>query len=108
MNTLAAKGPRRYPIDREQVTPPWIYDGEFRVTLPEGWHARLPPGQSLSSAFGSYRAQYTQEGRVVRVVRHLIGSRGIAAPERMPEVIDWIRSVSRDDIRFLVLEHATP
>lgn len=107
-NDLAARGARRYPIEKAEVTPPWVYDGEFVLTLPEGWRVRLPANVSVTSAFGSYSAEYGQTGRRVRVSRRLSGSRGIMAPDANDELINWIRSVSRDDVRFLVVERSNP
>jgi len=107
-NELAARGPRRYPIDVASVSGMAEVDMEFRVLLPEGWRARLPQNVTAASVFGSYRAEYVQEGRQLRVTRHLIGARGVQPPSRMGELIDWIRAMSRDDVPFLVLEHPGP
>lgn len=101
---LAARGPRRFPISVEAVVGPFELDAEFRLTLPEGWRARLPQGVSASSVFGNYRSEYSQEGRVVRVRRYLAGSRGTEPPSRIRELIEWVLAVSRDDVRYLVLE----
>src|SRR2546430_16699395 len=61
---LEARGPRRFPIDVAQVAGPHEESAELTLTLPEGWRAQLPPNVTAQSAFGSYRAEYAQAGRV--------------------------------------------
>lgn len=58
-----------------------------------------------SSAFGDYRAEYQQTGRQLHVLRQIRGARGTQPPDQMPVLIAWLKAVSRDDSRFLVLEH---
>ncbi|HWO87616.1 MAG TPA: DUF3857 domain-containing protein [Gemmatimonadales bacterium] len=101
---LSARGPRRFPISVDAIVGPFEFETELVLTLPAGWRARLPQGVSASSVFGSYRSEYVQEGRQVRVRRYLAGSRGVQPPDRIQELIDWVREVSRDDVRYLVLE----
>ena len=105
-NELAARGPRRFPIDVPSVAGVSELDMEFRVTLPEGWQARLPANVSAASAFGTFRAEYSQQGRVLSVKRYLAGARGTQPPEKIGELIDWLRAMSRDDVSFIVLEHS--
>lgn len=77
---------------------------ELRVTLPEGWSARLPDDVEASSVFGRYRAEYAQEGRELRVTRTMNGGRGTQPPEAIDALIAWLKDVSRDDARFIILE----
>jgi len=104
-NDLSARGPRRFPIDVSAVSGLGDLELEFAVTLPEGWRARLPENVVAASRFGSYRAEYVQDGRTVRVTRRLTGARGTEPPERVGELIEWIRAIARDDVPYLVLEH---
>jgi hypothetical protein len=76
----------------------------MHVTLPPGWRARLPANVSAESVFGHYSAKYTQEGRVLHIVREMTGATGIEPPERIGELIAWLRAVSADDARFIVLQ----
>jgi hypothetical protein len=76
------------------------------VTLPAGWTAHLPANVSATSEFGSYAAEYAQTGRVLRVVRRMTGRKGIAPPDHVQALIAWLRAVSTDDVRYIVLEHA--
>ncbi len=102
---LEAAGPRHDPIDAAAVVGPYEESSEFRLTLPEGWHGRLPPNVADSSEFGVYRAEYDQTGRQLRVLRQIRGAKGIQPAEQMPALLGWLKSISRDDARFLVLEH---
>jgi transglutaminase-like putative cysteine protease len=102
---LEARPPRRFPIDAAAVFGEHEIVSELRVTLPAGWRARLPQGVTATSVFGSYRAEYAQSGRVLTVRRSMTGARGIHPPARIAELIAWLRELSRDDVRFLVLEH---
>lgn len=101
---LEAAKPRRFPIDVAEIVGPVERVSDFRVTIPEGWRARLPPAVTARSAFGTYSAQYTQTGREVRAVRRIAGWRGIEPPHRVDELIAWMREVGKDDVRFLVLD----
>jgi hypothetical protein len=74
------------------------------MLLPEGWRASLPPNVSATSAFGSYNAEYSQQGRRLRVVRTMTGGRGIEPPESVGALIEWLRAVAEDDVRYIVLK----
>ncbi len=102
---LEARGPRRFPIDVAQVSGPHEEAAELTLTLPEGWRAQLPPNVTAQSAFGIYRAEYGQAGRVLHVARKLIGRKGIEPPGRSGELIQWLKDMGRDDVRYIVLEH---
>lgn len=102
---LEARGPRRFPIDAAQVIGPFEYLAELRLTLPAAWRARLPNAVAATSAFGAYRSEYVQDGRLLRVTRRLTGARGILPPDRIVDLIEWTRAMSRDDVRYIVLEH---
>lgn len=105
VSELESRGPRRFPIDAAAVIGPFEYVAEMRLTLPAGWRARLPNPVAAASAFGSYRSEYVQDGRLLRVTRQLTGARGILPPDRITDLVDWVRSMSRDDVRYIVLEH---
>jgi hypothetical protein len=75
-----------------------------QVTLPEGWQARLPAAVSARSAFGEYQAEYSQNGRELRVTRRIAGWLGTQPPDRIDDLIAWMRAVAKDDARFLVLD----
>ena len=101
---LESRGERRYPIDVEQVVGMVDDMTELRLRLPEGWRARLPEDVSANSVFGTYHATYKQTGRDVLVTRRMSGSRGIQPPERIAELLAWLREVAKDDVAFLVIE----
>ncbi|MGH7753556.1 MAG: hypothetical protein ACREN5_12135, partial [Gemmatimonadales bacterium] len=91
-------------IDAEQVIGPQEDIEEFRVTLPPGWRAQLPPSLTVESAFGAYQATYEQNGRELKVVRRMRGSRGVHPPERITDLIAWLKEVTRDDVKYVVLD----
>jgi transglutaminase-like putative cysteine protease len=97
--------PRKYPIDVADVVGPIVAISELNLTLPEGWHARLPPNVSATSAFGSYTAQYAQNGRVLHVTRRISGAKGTEPGDHVKALIAWLQSVSQDDVRFIVIDH---
>lgn len=100
----AREGPRRFDIDVESVIGPMERVSELRLTLPEGFRARLPENVVAESAFGRYSAEYAQEGRELRVVRTLSGLHGTRPAEELPELLRFLEEMSRDDAVFIVLE----
>ncbi|HEV7596119.1 MAG TPA: DUF3857 domain-containing protein [Gemmatimonadaceae bacterium] len=96
--------PRRFPIDAKRMSDMGLRTTELSITLPAGWKAKLPPGVIASGPFGTYRSDYTQAGRILRISRVSIGAKGIQPPERMPELIAWFRQVGKDDAKFILLE----
>lgn len=100
---LEAREERRFPIDVAKVFGPSVSQWEFRVTLPEGWTPHLPPAVRAESDFGHYLAEYTFDGRELRVTRRVWGREGIEPPSRLPDLVQWLRDVSADDVRYIVL-----
>jgi len=103
---LEARAPRRMPIDASAVIGAVTNLTETRITLPEGWHARLPPSVSAKSAFGSYESTYRQDGRVLIVTHNISGARGILSKDHAPDLIAWFREVAKDRVPFIVIEHS--
>ncbi len=98
--------PRKYPIDAEKIFGQEESVVEFRITLPEGWRARLPASLELSGPFGTYASTYEQNGRVLHIVRRTVGARGILPPARARDLLGFLRAISRDDPRLIILEHS--
>ncbi len=105
VDQVASHVPRRYPIDMAEVLGPEAFDQLFLITLPPGWRARLPAGVQVTGAYGDYASSYTQDGRVLRVERSGRGARGIQPPDKVADLIAFLRSIARDDARLIVLEH---
>ena len=103
---LEGRGPRRFPSDVGEVVGPRELLQELDVTLPEGWRAELPAAVSAVSAFGTYQAEYAQNGRVLHVMRLLRGNRGILPPDRIGDLVAWLKARSKDDVRFIVLRRS--
>lgn len=95
---------RRYPIDAARVFGPSTADWVVELTVPAGWRAKLPPADTATSAFGSYQASYRQDGRTVRIERRLAGARGIQPPDRVSDLIAWLKRIAADDAAYLVFE----
>jgi hypothetical protein len=105
MATELGKEPkRRFPIDATRLMGAGSRTTEFRITLPTGWKGKLPLSVTAISPFGSYRSEYAQDGRVMRIARTFTGSKAVLPPERMPELITWFRQVGKDDSKFILLE----
>jgi transglutaminase-like putative cysteine protease len=102
---LESHVPRKFPISVAAVIGPAVALEEYRITLPQGWRARLPAGVTASSAYGEYRSTYTQDGRELRVERRAEGARGIQPPEKVADLIAFIRAIAQDDPRLIMLEH---
>jgi hypothetical protein len=98
---------RRFDIDVADVIGPIQTVTEFRVTLPEGYRARLPENVTAEGIFGRYTAEYAQEGRELRVVRRMQGRRGTEPLARLPELVSFLRAMSRDDAVFIIVERAS-
>jgi len=101
---LERRKPRRYPIDISEVIGPIETVSELRMTLPPGWKAELPQNITESSRFGSYTAQYAQNGRELQITRRMTGARGTAPPDSIDALITWLRAISKDDVKFIVLK----
>jgi len=94
---------RRFPIDPAKLWGRRADDIEYIITLPAGWHADLPKSVSTASPFGIYQSEYTQEGNVLRLVRHIEGTTGVRPPEAVTELVAWFRAVAADDAKQIVL-----
>ncbi len=101
---IAALPVRRFPIDASKIIGLRTEITEFRVMLPDGWHARLPKGLSATSVFGSYTATYTQQGRELVMRHELMGTKGIFLPSRVNELVGWLRLIGTDNVKLIVLD----
>jgi transglutaminase-like putative cysteine protease len=97
--------PRRYPIAVADVIGPAVYAEDYRITLPPGWRAQLPAGVTATSVYGRYHSSYVQEGRTLRVERRVEGARGVEPPDRVAELVAFMRAIAQDDARLIMLEH---
>jgi hypothetical protein len=79
----------------------------LRLALPVGWAVRLPPSIDVTGKWGTYSAQYRQEGDTLLVTRRLQGARGIYPPDQISDLSRWLREIAQDDAPYLLLEPAT-
>jgi len=94
---------RRFPIDPAKLWGRRSSDIEYVLTLPAGWRADLPKSVSAASRFGIYQSEYTQDGNVLRLSRHIEGVTGVQPPEAIRDLIGWFRAVAADDAKQIVL-----
>lgn len=104
---LEARGQRRSPIEVAAIVGPYEERSEFRLELPDGWHAQLPHDVDAASEFGRYTASYSQVGRELRVVRTIAGATGVAPPDHIGALVRWLRQLSADDVRYVVLDRSS-
>ena len=95
--------PRRLPIAASSVLGYSASQEELELTLPEGWTVDVPEDVVVDSPFGSYAKRYRQEGRVLHVTRQVTGKRGTHPPERIGELIEFLKALSADDVSVLVV-----
>jgi hypothetical protein len=94
------------PIDVGDVVGPYTSVTRLQLTLPAGWTPERPDDVHADSRFGSYASTYAQEGRVVRLERRVAGRKGTEPKEALGELIEWLDTVSKDDVGFIVLKPA--
>ena len=103
---IESQGTRRFTIDAAAIFGPVRRESELRITLPAGWNAQLPHDVHATSVFGEFHSEYTQQGRDLMVHRSISGGRGVFAPDRISELVTWIRAMGKEDTRFIVLAPA--
>jgi hypothetical protein len=103
-SALEQEPKRRFPIDAIKILGPQAFTTTVSITLPTGWKARLPSSVSSSGVFGSYTSEYAQSGNELRISRTISGARGILPPQRVTDLIAWLRQIGKDDAKFIVLE----
>jgi transglutaminase-like putative cysteine protease len=103
VTALEAAKPRRLPISAAGIMGHSHSSEELELTLPEGWSVELPDDVVVSSPFGDYSKRYRQEGRVLHVSRTTTGKQGVYAPDRVGELIAFLKAVAADDASVLVV-----
>ena len=102
---LDSRMPRRMPIDAAQVEGSLIAVDQSRITLPVGWHARLPSNVTATSVFGTYTGTYRQDGRDLVIEHRVSGGRGIYSKDHIGELTAWFRAIAKDRVPFIVIDH---
>ena len=67
----------------------------------------MPKSVTAASDFGSYTSEYAQVKDELVIRRRMAGADGVQPPERLPDFTAWLRAVSADDTRMIVLEKTT-
>lgn len=100
---LESRPERRAPFHIGQISGDVETVQEFVLDLPAGWTVILPDPVTVESRFGSFRAEYSQQGEQLRVTRRFVGGRGIAPPDAQPELMQWLEGILADDTRYVVI-----
>jgi hypothetical protein len=100
---LAEAPERKYPIDASLIVASSSTKTEMKLTLPDGWKAQLPKAFVATSVFGEYRAEYSQEGRVLRIAHSLTGAKAIYPKDRLAELRTWLKAIADDNVDSIVL-----
>jgi hypothetical protein len=104
IQNVESRVPRRFWISAPRVFGLGAEREELRVTLPAGWRARLPKNVVVAGLFGSYRSEYSQSGRELRIEREIRGVRGVIPPDRVNDLIAFLRQVAADNVDFIIIE----
>ncbi len=104
---LESRPARKFPIDIGAVVGPISGKSELRLTLPAGWKAQLPPNVKVSGAYGTYTVEYAQTGRELRIVKNIEGAEGTQPPEKVGELVKWMKEMAADDVEYIVLEQGS-
>jgi hypothetical protein len=102
---LKAEGKRRFPIDADKVLGHINMTYEARITLPDGWKARVPASTSAVSPFGTYESSYTQDGNMLVLRRHIRGASGIYPPSRVSDLVAWLERAGSDRTTVILIDH---
>ncbi len=106
-NELEARGPRRFTLDAEALLRTTSHSYSMRLTLPEGWKARLPAPVEVRGVWGTYTMDCRQDERDLVLHIELSAGHGIQPPEALVSLIEWLRAVARDESGQIVLDTGT-
>jgi transglutaminase-like putative cysteine protease len=100
---LERRGTRRFPINPAGIWGARTSSSRFDISLPAGWHAQLPKSVTASSPFGSYRSSYVEQNGTLTLTRDITGATTVQPPEKIAELVAWLKAVASDDAKFIVL-----
>ena len=106
-NELEARGHREFTLDAEAVVGATSQSYSVRLTLPEGWKARLPAPVDVSGVWGKYTMYCRQDDRDLVLHTELSAGQGIQPPEALGSLIEWLRAVAADESAQIVLDTGT-
>lgn len=100
---LDAQPPRLFPIEPQAIFGYQETTIEFRITLPEGWTAQLPPNVEANGPFGSFKSSYAQVGRELILRRSVAGAKGVQPPDKRDALTAWMRDIGKDNAQVIVI-----
>ncbi len=103
LTQLPAGEDRKYPIDASLIVPEGTETMELRLILPDGWKAQLPKSVTATSDFGDYRAEYSQNAGMLRVVHTVTSAKGVLPKERMADLRAWLKTIAADNVDGIAL-----
>jgi len=103
---LEAAPKRVFPIDAKRFMGLRQTVMRYRIRLPAGWTAKLPPNVNATSPFATYIAEYAMDGNVLQITHRMRGAEGVYPPDQIKSVIAWFRAMGQDDVKFIMLEKA--
>ena len=62
---------------------------------------------AVSGVYGRYTVEYSQVGRELKVVKRVEGAEGVEPPEKVGELIKWMKDMAADDVQYIVLEQGS-
>lgn len=95
---------RLFPIDAMKIFGYTETVIEYHITLPQGWKATIPPSVRADGPFGTYSAEYSQDGRDFMLRRTVRGAKGILPPERVGDLVAWLRKIGTDEVEVILVE----
>ena len=101
---IEAEPARRFPIDTRKIFGYSESRIEYVVTLPDGWRATLPANVDAAGPFGTYRAEYAQTGRELRMTQVVRGTAAVLPPDQIKALVAWMRDVGKDDATVIVIQ----
>ncbi len=105
-DALEREPARQFPIDAAKVFGPEEDVVTVRIALPAGWRPQLPPSVHATSLFGEYWGTYALVDGTLEITRRMIGARGIFPPDRIGDLITWMREMGEDDAPFILIDPA--
>jgi hypothetical protein len=105
LDEMKQEGERHLPIDSRAIMGTGGTRNELRLTLPEGYTAQLPQSVNAVSEFGTFRAEYSQVGRELRIVHTVVRGTAVLPPSQLPALVAWFGAMAKDDAEYIPLTH---
>ncbi len=61
----------------------------------------------VSGVYGTYTVEYAQTGRELHIVKNIEGAEGTQPPDKVGELVQWMKEMAADDVEYIVLEQGS-